>query len=512
MNTSSPTVEVATSSLPTPRLFTIAILAMGGEGGGVLSDWIVDIAENAGYFAQTTSVPGVAQRTGATIYYLEIFPRILSKASGKPPVLALMPVPGEIDVVIASELMEAGRAIDRGLVTRDRTTLVASTHRVYSMNERTAMADGRADSEAFLNAAHSCARMFHRADFARIALDAGSVISAALLGGLAATGALPFDQSQFVEAIRRGGVGVEGSLKAFAAGYEAIAAPSEAASEAPAALTVGPLLQPLAHRVLETFPPSTHAILIPAIRRLTEYQDLRYATEYVDRLELVRDLDKRWGDGNFKLLTETARYMALWLTYEDAIRVADLKTREARFERVDRDTRRSPSQLLQIHEFLSPQPQEIADLLPVVLGRWLLNSNTMKSLILRFTGGGKVIRSSSMSGFLLLYLISLLRPLRRLSLRFYVENDAVTRWLDTIVAVAPVNYWLACEIAECAQLIKGYSDTHALGTRNFHKLMERVPELQFQSEGAAELKRLRAAALSDDTGKTLSQSLVQITL
>lgn len=56
------------------RAITIAILAMGGEGGGVLADWLVDLAEQNGYFAQTTSVPGVAQRTGATVYYLELFP------------------------------------------------------------------------------------------------------------------------------------------------------------------------------------------------------------------------------------------------------------------------------------------------------------------------------------------------------------------------------------------------------------------------------------------------------
>ena len=55
-------------------LITLAIMAMGGEGGGVLADWLVDLAEHNGYLAQTTSVPGVAQRTGATIYYLEMFP------------------------------------------------------------------------------------------------------------------------------------------------------------------------------------------------------------------------------------------------------------------------------------------------------------------------------------------------------------------------------------------------------------------------------------------------------
>src|ERR687889_693259 len=133
------------------RPISIAVLAMGGEGGGVLADWIVDMAERGGFVAQMTSVPGVAQRTGATIYYLELFPQD-AVPEGAAPVLALMPVPGDVDVVICSELMEAGRAIQRGLVTPDRTTLIASTHRVFSMTERVALADGRVDAQKLVEA------------------------------------------------------------------------------------------------------------------------------------------------------------------------------------------------------------------------------------------------------------------------------------------------------------------------------------------------------------------------
>src|SRR5690348_2652595 len=189
----------------TPRVISIAVLAMGGEGGGVLADWIVDMAENSGYLAQTTSVPGVAQRTGATIYYVELFPEEAVRASGKDPVMALMPVPGEVDVVIASELMEAGRAITRGLVTPDRTTLIASTNRVYSMTEKTAMADGRVDASSLLKAGTEAAKTFIGCDFARVAEEHRSVISATLLGALAASGALPFSRKQFEEAITRSG-------------------------------------------------------------------------------------------------------------------------------------------------------------------------------------------------------------------------------------------------------------------------------------------------------------------
>src|SRR5207249_10056833 len=90
------------------RPIKIAILAMGGEGGGVLADWIVDLAEHNGFLAQSTSVPGVAQRTGATIYYVELFPAGEAAAEGFAPVLALMPLPGDVDILLASEVMVAG--------------------------------------------------------------------------------------------------------------------------------------------------------------------------------------------------------------------------------------------------------------------------------------------------------------------------------------------------------------------------------------------------------------------
>jgi indolepyruvate ferredoxin oxidoreductase beta subunit len=113
------------------RPITIAVLAIGGQGGGVLVDWIVALAEHEGWRAQSTSVPGVAQRTGATIYYVEA----ISADAGREPVFSGMAAPGDVDIVIAAEWMEAGRAIQRGLVTPDRTVLIASTHRTFAVSE-----------------------------------------------------------------------------------------------------------------------------------------------------------------------------------------------------------------------------------------------------------------------------------------------------------------------------------------------------------------------------------------
>ncbi|MGA7611983.1 MAG: 2-oxoacid:acceptor oxidoreductase family protein, partial [Xanthobacteraceae bacterium] len=214
------------------RPITIAIFAMGGEGGGVLADWLIDLAEHNGYIAQLTSVPGVAQRTGATNYYLEIFRRPVN--GGREPVMALIPMPGDVDVVIASELMEAGRAIQRGLVTPDRTTLIASTNRVFSMTERTAMADGRVDETALFEGCRSAAKSFYAFDMAALAEASGSVISAVLFGALAGARALPFERPAFEAAIRRGGVGIQASLTAFTAGFEAALAGTTAPVRAPA--------------------------------------------------------------------------------------------------------------------------------------------------------------------------------------------------------------------------------------------------------------------------------------
>ena len=224
-----------TLAVPKVRPITIAVLALGGEGGGVLADWIVDLAQHGGYLAQTTSVPGVAQRTGATIYYVELFPKIAAQAAGREPVLALLPMPGDVDVVLASELMEAARAVERGFVTPDRTLLVASTHRVFAMTERIALADGRADAAALFAACRDAARQLVAFDMAAIAEATGSVVSAVLFGALAGSGALPFPRPAFEAAIRRGQVGVDSSLTAFGAGFEAARAGDSSVTAAGAA-------------------------------------------------------------------------------------------------------------------------------------------------------------------------------------------------------------------------------------------------------------------------------------
>lgn len=461
------------------RAIGIAILAMGGEGGGVLADWLVAMAEANGYFAQSTSVPGVAQRTGATIYYVEIFPE--SAAAGREPVLAMMPVPGEVDVVIASELMEAARAVQRGLVTADTTTMIASSHRVYSMTERTAMGDGRLDSAKLLATCEAAAKRLVIADMRALAESRGSVLSASLFGGLAGAEVLPFTRAQFEAAIEHGGVGVKASLAAFAAGYEAAQAPR----------TVLPL----------AVTPEADEIIAEGVKRLTDYQDAAYAEDY--RAKLV----KLHGTGT--LLEETARYLALWMSFEDPIRVADLKIRASRFARVEQEVRLAPGQILRIREFMHPRLQEIAETLPWGLGRLLLSSSVLRGIVGRFTKSGREIETTSISGFLALWCVAGLRRWRRTTLRFKAEHAAIDAWLARILTLAPANPALALQVAELQRLVKGYSDTHERGRRNFESLMMVTGVLETRPDGPETLARLRDAALADDTGLALKVALVK---
>ncbi|KQT08083.1 indolepyruvate oxidoreductase subunit beta family protein [Ramlibacter sp. Leaf400] len=481
------------------RAITIALLAMGGEGGGVLSDWLVDLAECNGWLAQATSVPGVAQRTGATVYYLELFPAG-AVPEGLHPVLALAPVPGELDVVIASELMEAGRALQRGLVTADRTTFVVSTHRVFSMTERTAMGDGRVDADKLVEGARAAAARLVAADFATLAEQAGGPIAPVLFGALAASGALPFTRAQFEESIRRGGVGVNASLKAFSAGYDASMAPPAAqAVAAPADVPLGPRLAALADRIAREFPPAAHATLRHGVLRLADYQDIAYAAEYLDRLQPLRETGE--------VLAETARHLALWMSYEDAIRVADLKTRRTRFDRVAGEVRLTPGQVLAINEFMHPRVEEIADILPAAMGRWLLRSRAARSALGPFTREGRVVRTSSLGGFLQLYAIASLRGTRRRSLRFAVEHGRIDAWLAQVRRLAATQPALALEVARAQRLVKGYGDTHARGWRNFERIMATLPRLESRTDGGDHLRQLAGAALADESGQALDRML-----
>ena len=484
------------------RPLKIAILAMGGEGGGVLADWIVQTAEGQGFYAQSTSVPGVAQRTGATIYYVEILP--VARNSITPPILALMPTPGDVDVVIASELMEAARAVQRGLVTPDRTLLIASSHRVYALQEKMAMGDGRKDSAVFRAQCERASRTVVLHDFSEVAEKAGSVISSSLFGALAAAEISCLPRELCEQAIRDGGVGVASSLKAFAGGFNAASKVHLSASESLSGniKKIHPRLTDLAERIKQEFPQQTHEVLLAGIAKTAEYQSESYAELYLGKIRRFGRLEKLQGENSFRLTNEVARHVALWMTYEDLPRVAELKIRKSRFDRVRKEIGAGAEHVVRINEYFHPRIEEIADSLPAALGTFVAESKIVRALLGPLTKNGRVVRSSSFTGFLALYAVSLARGIRQSSLRYRREMGEISQWLHHVEEAAGQDYELACEIAECQRLIKGYSDTHARGMKNFHTIMSLLPNLP-KLDAAARVKKLREAALADENGAAL---------
>ncbi|GIK99024.1 MAG: indolepyruvate oxidoreductase [Alphaproteobacteria bacterium] len=482
------------------RPITVAILAMGGEGGGVLADWIVDLAEHGGYLAQATSVPGVAQRTGATIYYVELFPQSAARAAGRAPVLALMPFPGDVDVVLASEFMEAGRAVQRGFVTPDRTTLIASTHRVYAMTERIALADGRVDTRALDEACRAAAKRFIGFDMASLAEASGSLVSAVLFGALAGAGVLPFPRGAFEAAIRRGGVGVAASVAAFTAGFAAVVDGVPTPAPEPPAPETG-IDDPGLRARLAELPGAVREVAAAGVARLVDYQDAAYARAYLDRLQAIVGL------GDARLADEVARQLALGMAYEDTIRVAELKIRPARFARVRDEVGLAEGQVLEIAEFMHPRTEEIADTLPAPLGRWLVRTRWARRLADRLTRRGRTVATTSIGGFVLLRLVAALKPLRRRSLRFRREDVSLASWLDALARIAAQDRALALEVASARGLVKGYGDTHAHGAAKFDILMQLATRLLGRADAAEILAGLRREALADEEGTRLGEAL-----
>jgi indolepyruvate ferredoxin oxidoreductase, beta subunit len=470
------------------RPLSVLVAALGGEGGGLLADWLVAAALAADLPVQSTSIPGVAQRTGATTYYLEIFPETNAALGGKRPLFALYPTPGAVDLVAATELLEAGRMIEAGFVTPERTTLVAGIHRVYATIEKMQMGDGRFDAARVLKAAQEMARRPILFDLTRERRTAAQPINAVLLGAIAGSGELPIARGIFEQAIRDSGIAVDSNLAAFALGWDLAQKPSAQAAPAPPGLT-----------------DDERAIVEEGVKRLIDYQDAAYAQLYLARLERVRAAASSARD----LLRETARYLALWMAYEDVIRVAQLKSRTERLAGIRAEIGAKPEEPVHVREFFKPGLAELAAILPPRLGAalsgWAERRGIADRLHLPLRLG-----STTVTGHLMLRLLAAMKPWRRRSHRFAEEQRRIERWLEWVSRAAAFDPALALEIALCGRLIKGYGDTHKRGLGNFIAIMTALVEpalARRDRAAAAGVKRAREAALADPDGNALSRAL-----
>jgi indolepyruvate ferredoxin oxidoreductase beta subunit len=498
--------------MTTPRPIAMLIAALGGEGGGVLTDWIVAAAAAQGFPVQSTSIPGVAQRTGATTYYLEIMPATAAALGGRRPVLALTPSGGDVDVVLASELMEGARAIGNGLVTPDRTALIASTHRSYAIAERMAMGDGRYDTGRLMKAIETHAKRHLLFDMAAVAKDTGAMINAVMLGALSAADVLPIPAQAFEDAIRADGKAVEANLRGFRAGRAAAtAAAARAADDGKrrhgAARSI-PVLEAEANAIM---PASATEMVVEGLRRTAAYQDAAYAGLYLDRLKAICEADDH-ADAGGRLIRESARQLAVRMTFEDVIRVAEAKIAPERFDRIRQELGLKDGEPFRIVDFLKPGLEEICQVLPTRLAQRILARAERRGWRPHW---GMEIESTALTGYLRFWALAKLKRFRPRGHRFAQEQAAIEAWLALIVEAARLSADVAIEVAECARLIKGYGDTWLRGSANYRTIEAEVirPALAgriARGQAADAIASARTAALLDPEGDGLAKCLAEI--
>ena len=490
------------------RPVSVLIAALGGQGGGVLTEWIVAAATHAGLPVQATSIPGVAQRTGATTYYLEIYPEPLPAGSPEP-VFSLYPMPGDVDVIMASELLEAGRAIEMDYASPQRTTVIASTHRLFAIAEKTALGNGIFPRERVEEAARALSRRLIACDALAVARAAGSEVNAVLMGALAGSGALPLSSSDFEAAIREGGVAVERNLAGFKAGMEIAAGVPIAevartrlwaeikAERARALAARGAGFLAVTSRIESEFPAALHPTLGEAAARLIDYQDAGYAERFLERVRLVRARDQET-----RLTERFARRLAVWMSYEDAIRVADLKTRRSRFERIRRDHGAANGQVLVVTDYLKPDLDEIYGILPASIGgpiaRWAEK---------RWPDGRPTItqhvKTTAVLGYARVWALGRLRRLRPSSLRAQREFALIDRWQQAVIDAAALDYDLACEVADTATVVRGYGEVRRRLSGAFTRFLDEILSPAVARDRAAGNGYARARDIVSETREKL---------
>ena len=492
---------------------SLLICALGGEGGGVLSQWLMDVARRAGYPAQSTSIPGVAQRTGATTYYIEVLPVPVAALHGKQPVFSLNPVPGALDALISTELLETARQISLGMVSSKHTRVFSSSSRSLTTLERMPLGDGRLDTQALLTLVQQHARQAQVWDFSAMAKDNGTLVSAVMLGVIAASDLFPIARTHY-EATLKESVGAAASLRGFQAAYERVQNTQAVQAMLADEDTVKPTPPQALDSALEVFPANVKAMAALGFARLSDYQNRAYALRYVQRLQTVVNaenaIDPTHAQGH-AASREVARWLALWMAFDDIVRVADLKSRTSRRHRVAQEVRLQAGELLQVYEHFKPGVPELAALLPPALARPLMRWD--KARVLKGHAPLALplkIGSHTVTGMLALRFLAGLKWLRPMGSRFALEQTDIQQWLDAVCAGLKEDHALGLELALCGRLIKGYGSTNERAKRNLQHLLHHLAPSSVNPSAAwraQAVRQAREAALSDEAGATLDQQL-----
>jgi indolepyruvate ferredoxin oxidoreductase beta subunit len=468
---------------------------------------------------------------------------------------------------VSSELLETARQAGNGMLSAERTLVLSSSARTLTTLERMAPGDGRLDDAALRRLVAAFSREHHVLDMAGLARQHGTVVSAVMLGAIAGSGLLPFERRHFEDAVKTGGgseASTRASLKGFASAYEEVAGartrgafvaqvlgtggndrenpvaglvarpeghPREERSVDPAAGSPCAAAQQLVTSDTR-FPAVLQPLLMLGCDRLSSYQGAGYARRYLDRVAAVLEAEQVQAAGrtpppsgaaaegkvqdgsvdSWPITRETARGLAVWMAFDDVIRVAELKSRSARLQRVRSEARAGAQDVLKVYDHFKPGVPEFAALLPAGLARRLQAWDARRQARgLAAWALPLKIGTHTVTGVLALRALGLLKPLRPLGSRWAAEQALIEQWLGAVRDGTRQHAQLGLELARCCRLVKGYGGTHDRGREQLlHVIQHLAPadSAQAQAQAAAQaVAAAREAALADGSGKALAEAL-----
>jgi indolepyruvate ferredoxin oxidoreductase beta subunit len=350
-------------------------------------------------------------------------------------------------------------------------------------------------------------------DMNAVAKESGTIVSAVMLGAIAGSGILPFAREQYEEVVRRPGPSADASLRGFARAYEIVS--GARAQEAFVSQVLGNDREEatIDVPVALSFPEPVRDILRLGHARLLDYQGPAYANLYVTRLQQVLAAEQHAdpdGEHAFETTRETARWLALWMAFDDIVRVADLKSRASRWQRVQREVKAGENDLLAVYDHFKPGVPEFAALLPERLAARLIAWDRRRVARGRAPWALALkVGTHTAFGMLALRALSSLKWLRVRGSRWKAEQRMIEQWLAAVVEGTRRHAQLGREVALCGRLIKGYGATNERGKDNLLHVLAELAAGDDAQAAAKAVAAAREAALADDAGKALDAELVR---
>lgn len=491
------------------RARRVLIGTVGGQGGGVLSQWLVSGLLKAGWNARSTGLLGLSQRAGTVTYYCEAYPGIATEF-----VPSMYATPGDVDLVLAQELLELGRILSQGFASED-ASIVGNSARYLTTREKMPAENGIYDYKIIEKAVRCLAPDRHYVfDAQKHAVEAGlSPLSsnAVLLGAAVASPAFSLSPATFIEAIKEAENNVDENIRAFELGYRGVRDGTlprfELAGQTTNSGDLDDQIQRNAEKLTNSRERAAYArlvsvndnlldgdaesILPEAVYRLIDYQDESYAEDFITRVRTFREAIGDYPD----TVGAYARHLALWMAYEDIARVAQLKSHPSRFATIRSDFGVGSGPYV-VTDYLVPDMDQILGSLPKNVSRIIHRLGIRlipKFEQLKFP---LRIRSNRFFGYWSMRALASQRKLRRLSHRHYEELEMIQRWEQAVLKWAKVSSPLGHLAADAARVVRGYGRTRRDALDDLWSfLQEGMERLQAIDSGGGDVRCIGAEAL-----------------